>query len=384
MSSTASPSAQVETTLFRALSVLRLVVTLYALALNVVRFDEFDHPGLTATAMAVMVAWTAFASWAYDAPRRRRTVLYVADLTVAVGLMLCTPLVQSQEMLERNASTLPSFWVIPAVLAWAVGRHWTEAALAAAVVSVTDIVVRVEVLGSTWGNIFLLLLATGVVGYTTRMLREAAEVRAAAERAEAVQVERTRLARVVHDGVLQVLALVQRRGTEAGGDLADLARLAGEQESALRALVQFDARSRTDLAADAPAANHRRDLMAALDGLHSAHVTVTGPGHRVELAPLEVDELLAVVSACLDNVRLHVGELAPAWVFVDDLGDSVLVSVRDEGPGITDGRLAQAADEGRMGVSSSICGRMSDLGGTAELLTGPGVGTEWELTLPRR
>ena len=39
-------------------------------------------------------------------------------------------------------------------------------------------------------------------------------------RAAAVAQERARLARAVHDGVLQVLALVQRRGGELGGDSA--------------------------------------------------------------------------------------------------------------------------------------------------------------------
>ena len=52
-----------------------------------------------------------------------------------------------------------------------------------------------------------------------------------AERAAAAAAERARLARVVHDGVLQVLALVQRRGAELGGDAAELGRLAGEQEA---------------------------------------------------------------------------------------------------------------------------------------------------------
>src|SRR5262249_3347245 len=66
------------------------------------------------------------------------------------------------------------------------------------------------------------------------------------------------------------------------------------------------------------------------------------------------------------------------------LGDSVTVSIRDDGVGIAEGRLEEAVAEGRVGVAKSIVGRMNWLGGSAKLNTGPGCGTEWELTIPRR
>ncbi len=69
-------------------------------------------------------------------------------------------------------------------------------------------------------------------------------------------------------------------------------------------------------------------------------------------------------------------------MLVEDLGDRVSVSVRDEGDGIPEGRLAAARGEGRLGVSESIEGRIRDLGGTATLSTGS-FGTEWELVVPR-
>jgi signal transduction histidine kinase len=376
-----TPSQQVETTLFRALTVLRAVLTVYMVVLNVVRRDEFARPGLAAAVVVFMVAWSVFVSWAYDSPRRRTLGLYVADLAVALLMMLSTPLVQSQEMLDRHASTMPSYWVVAAVLAWAAGRHWAEAIGAALLVSVTDLSVRTDLGGTTWGNLFLLVLAAGIVGWTAGVLREAVEIRAAAERAAAAQQERTRLARAVHDGVLQVLTMVQRRGAEAGGDLAELGRLAGEQEAALRALVQYDARV---LAPDAERPGGETDLMALLERHQSGRVTVTGPGTPVLLPEQHATELVAVVSACLDNVRAHVGPDAQAWVLVEDLGDEVVVSVRDEGAGIPAGRVEEAASEGRMGIRDSVRGRMTDLGGRAVLTTGAGQGTEWELVLPRR
>jgi signal transduction histidine kinase len=93
-------------------------------------------------------------------------------------------------------------------------------------------------------------------------------------------------------------------------------------------------------------------------------------------------EIVAVVSACLDNVVAHVGSAAPAWVLLEASAGAVQVTVRDAGSGIASGRLEQAEREGRLGVSSSIRGRVSDLGGTAVLSTGAD-GTEWELTVPR-
>jgi signal transduction histidine kinase len=374
-------SEQVQTTLFRALAVLRLVVLAYAVALNASRWREFDHRTAGWVVVAVLVVWTIFVTWAYDDPRRRRTPLLVADLVIAVAALASTPYVQSEAMLDRHASTMPSFWVMTSVLAWAISRGWLLGLAAALLVSVVDLSVRVSPNGTVWGNIFLLLLAAGIVGYSSGLVRDATQARARAERVAAAMEERARLGRVVHDGVLQVLALVQRRGHDLGGEAAELGRLAGEQEVALRALVQGDVSAARRPLVSGP---ESVDLVESLSrcGAGSLSVTVSGPGRPVRLPTPVATELVAVVRACLDNVARHVGEQAPAWVLVEEVGSSVVVTVRDEGPGISPGRLDAARSEGRMGVSSSICGRMADLGGTASLETGPGLGTEWELTLP--
>jgi signal transduction histidine kinase len=79
----------------------------------------------------------------------------------------------------------------------------------------------------------------------------------------------------------------------------------------------------------------------------------------------------------------HAGAGARAYVLLEDLGDDVIVSVRDDGAGIAPGRLAEAEAEGHMGISKSILGRVRVLGGTAELDTEPGQGTEWEIRVPK-
>jgi signal transduction histidine kinase len=82
-------------------------------------------------------------------------------------------------------------------------------------------------------------------------------------------------------------------------------------------------------------------------------------------------------------VRRHCGASARAWVLIDDEGATVSVTIRDDGPGIPAGRLAQAAAEGRLGVSQSISGRIRDLGGSADISSTPGAGTEVRLRVPR-
>ncbi|WP_369751358.1 ATP-binding protein [Micromonospora sp. ATCC 39149] len=76
------------------------------------------------------------------------------------------------------------------------------------------------------------------------------------------------------------------------------------------------------------------------------------------------------------------GAVGPGCLFENE-GETVTVSVRDEGPGIPAGRLDEAARQGRLGVAQSIRGRMADLGGTARITSTPGAGTEVELTVPR-
>jgi signal transduction histidine kinase len=71
--------------------------------------------------------------------------------------------------------------------------------------------------GTTFNGIVLLFLAGLVVGHVVRLAREAEARLARAVELEAATRERERLARRIHDSVLQVLAMVQRRGGELGG-----------------------------------------------------------------------------------------------------------------------------------------------------------------------
>jgi signal transduction histidine kinase len=350
-----------------------VVLLVNAVALNIYRADNFDRPWAGAGCVLVMVVWTGFATWAYAAPRRRTPVLLGTDLAVALGLLLATPLVKGPGF---NA-TVPGFWIAAALLAWAIHYRLVGGLVAGTLFAAVDLTLRDTIRQSDYNNAFLLVISGPIVGFMCGSLQRMATERDVAERTAAMAAERSRLARAVHDGVLQVLALMQRRGRELGGELEELGRLAGEQERELRRLI------REEDAVDAGLTRPNVDLVSELARLErGAGVTVSAPAFPVEL-PAEVSrELVAATRACLDNVRNHVGDDAPAWVLLQAFPDRVELSVRDDGPGIPAGRLEEAATQGRLGVTESIRGRIADLGGTATLVTGS-FGTEWEFVVPR-
>jgi signal transduction histidine kinase len=263
------------------------------------------------------------------------------------------------------------------VLAWAVRYGRRAGTVTALIMSGCDFVLRHGDITVVLNGVVLLLLAGVITGHLARLAAEVEAERQHVAAVEAASRERERLARDIHDSVLQVLALVQRRGAEAGGEAAELGRLAGQQETALRALV-----GGTPPAA-ASAAGDDVDLCALVLRAQAEEVTVSVPAQAVRLEKMAAEELASAVRAALDNVRRHCGEQARAWVLVEDEPGLVTVTIRDDGPGIPHGRLAEAAATGRLGVSYSICGRLRDLGGSASIRSAPGEGTEVELRLPR-
>jgi signal transduction histidine kinase len=371
------PSSGSAEPLWRAIAVFRFASLGYAALLLILNRADYARFGWAWAVIAAMTAWTAATTVAYARPERRTRALLSADLAVTAGLLFSTLALQYPQAMRHGVMPVTGIWVAGPVLAWAVRYGRRAGTITALIMSGCDLVLRHGDITVVLNGVVLLLLAGVLTGHLARLAAEVEAERQHAAAVEAVSRERERLARDIHDSVLQVLALVQRRGAEAGGEAAELGRLAGQQEAALRSLVG----GAPPVAA--PAAGDDVDLCALVLQAQAEGVTVSVPAQAVRLEKMAAEELASAVRAALDNVRRHCGEQVRAWVLVEDEPGLVTVTVRDDGPGIPAGRLAEAAATGRLGVSYSICGRLRDLGGSASIRSSPGEGTEVELRLPR-
>lgn len=388
----------VEQPLWRALAGYRVLTMLYAIGFFITAWSGFVRPWLAVAYYAVLFVWTLATLPKVSGAASCTKRFLAADLTVALTGVLITPLADAPERVMDGGPTLPSIWTAGSVLAFAIKGGWRWAAVASTLVAVANLIERGHPARDTVHNVILVWVASIAIGYVVEVARASERTLARALEIEAATRERERLARDIHDSVLQVLAMVQRRGAVIGGEAAELGRLAGEQEVALRTLVsgglvpvsrvsEDAAEGALVRAVDEPEATDTDgpvDLRALLAPYAGSLVNLAEPGAPVLLAPAAARELAAAVGAALDNVRKHVGADARAWILVEDEPDEVIVTVRDEGPSIPEGRLAEAEGEGRLGVALSIRGRLRDLGGTAELISVPGQGTEVELKAPKK
>ena len=355
----------------RGLALFRPLALAYAALLAYLRRDEMTRPGVAVAVFAVLGLWSLVAAWRHRVAWQTAAI----DLVLAVAGIAATSLAYPRATVAAGALTLPSIWSSAGVVAAAVRGGARGGLIAAAVVAAADLISVGKPNFATVHNIVLLFLVGGLIGLAVTLAREGQRVSEISIRAEEAYAERERLARIVHDGVLQALTFINRRGTQIGGPATELADLAAEQERALRSLVS--GRPRLD---DTAAVS---DLALVLRTLDDDRVTVSTPAEPVTLPAHRAGELRAAVVAALDNVRDHAGPDARAWVLLEEIGGDVVVTVRDNGAGMPPGRAEEAAASGRLGMASSIRGRLRDLGGEATWTSAPGTGCTVVLTAPK-
>ncbi|ROZ99102.1 MacS family sensor histidine kinase [Gordonia sp. OPL2] len=363
--------------LWRAAQLFRFLSYLYALGFQIAINDDLLHDDAAWVLFGLLTAWSVASGIAYYVGFGRNVYWVVADVVVACALMLTTSYVAETSWALNNQTWPTTLWAVNAVISVALlaGPIW--GIVGGLVVGGTSSFVK-GAFDLNFGRnaTIIIIVATGMaVGLAAVIARRAHAVLTQAAAVAAATEERERLSREVHDGVLQVLSLIAKRGREIGGDTTELAELAGQQERALRRLI-------SDVDDDIDVGTAVVDLAGVLRSFAGEHVSVSSPGVAVGVDVVVAEQLRSVVRNALDNVAHHAGDGAQAFVLLEDLGDRVVVSVRDDGVGIAPGRLDEAQRQGRMGISKSIVGRVEALGGTAVLDSGPGLGTEWELTIP--
>ncbi|AWO87050.1 sensor histidine kinase [Gordonia terrae] len=367
--------------LWRGAQIFRLLSYLYALGFQIAVNPDLDRSGVAWVLFGLLSAWTLVSGIGYFVGFARNRVWVGAEVVVVCALMLSTSYVAGADWAWHNQTWPTTLWATNAVISVAILTGPVGGIVAGLIVGGTSTFVKGE-LNLDFGRnaTIIVIVATGMaVGLAAANARRVQEQLSRAARIAAAAEERERLSREVHDGVLQVLALIARRGREIGGPTDELATLAAEQERALRRLIS----DTDDPVASDPDAQRSVDLAAALRVFGDGRVSVSAPADPVMIPAHRGAEIRAAVVNALDNVVNHAGPGARAYILVEDLGSDVVVSVRDDGIGIPDGRLAEAVAQGRVGVSKSIVGRIESLGGTARLDTETGAGTEWEFTVPR-
>jgi signal transduction histidine kinase len=330
------------------LAVLRVAAWAWLAAVTVLERDDLRRPALAAALLAGTLAWS-LASFAVARP------LPAVDLVVGAVLLAADRHVYDGEHPQSFGGAWPLAPALAAGVCWgpaggaATGvvlgaARWAGAGGEPAVISLVSSTV-------------LFVLAGVVAGDVATRLRRAESAVAAARAREEV-------ARTLHDGVLQTLAVVQRR---AAGTDAELAALARDQERELRAWLTGDtAGTAPDLA------TALRDAARRVEEVHGLRTTVVVADDLPDVATATVAAVAGAVGEALVNAAKHAGGTrATVYAEPTDDGGEVFVSVKDDGHGFDDAATAPG-----LGTTRSIRGRVAEVGGRVEVDGNPGRGTE--------
>jgi signal transduction histidine kinase len=377
--------------------VFRWVWLAWMAALAALGQDELARVWLAWVSIGAATVWTLWltltrASW--------NTAVLVFDVALCVWLILASALVVERNEIILGRPFFATGYPLSAPLLWGAVRGPALGALTAAAMAAAHLLSRplngvalselspaqVQNVTGAMLNYFVGGVAVGLVA---RLLQRSTDAvrRANAETVKERELsarlaERESMARTIHDSVLQALALINKRGKElaASGsldpdDVRQLAETAGKQEVELRALIL-----RAPESAPTGTSSLRDSLEGAARGVDAIRVDVstTGP---LFMDAHTVTELSAAVRQALENVVEHAAAQR-VNVFAEDEGGTLTITVRDDGRGFTYDEDRLRAD-GKVGVLKSMKGRLEDLGGTMEIRSSPGAGTEVEFRVPQ-
>ncbi|MFW2380482.1 MAG: sensor histidine kinase [Acidimicrobiales bacterium] len=264
-----------------------------------------------------------------------------------------------------HAQALPTIWPVAPIATVALAAGTNVAVVTGFGLGAARYVGWLPYGDSPWSitrtsSLVLFMIAGWSAGHLFKRL-ELADVEISGFRA------REEVARTLHDGVLQTLAVIQRRSTDR-----ELVAMARRQELDLRDYLFAGSQVGQDLAAElrltARAAEERHGFAAAVvcaPDLPSGSESTT----RV---------LIGAVTEALNNVGKHADATEVTIYAEPDFADEdlVFVSVKDNGVGFD----PEAVRYGR-GIERSIRARLAEAGGRSEIASRSNRGTEVKLWL---
>lgn len=334
---------------------------------TVLSYASVERP--LAAALGVLAAGTVTAAWwapgvtGAGAPGRRW--LLATELLVGAALVAGDGWVFD----DGRPQSFGGVWPLAGVLARAVGAGWRAGVLAGLVLGLARAIGEAAFVRGEWAATRVLAVAStgvlfGLAGWAAGWAAERIRI---AERLAARSAARAEVAAELHDGVLQTLAVVQRR---SGDD--DLVRLARSQEAELRHYLAGPEETPTgDVPLDVLLRSSAADAIARF-------------GLRVEIAAvpplphLDRERAGAVrggIGECLANVAKHAGT-DRAVVFAEAGPQRLVVSVTDEGTGFDPSAVVER------GIAGSVRRRVESVGGTTVVGSSPGTGTTVTIEIP--
>lgn len=362
--------------LFRALSVFRIVSLAWAVVGVALSTEHLERPTLAWSAMGLMVITTVVLTQSKTGkailnPMATSTVLF--ELAVGIIVLLADGLVYS---VERTQS-LPWSWPAAGIMAAGILFGWRAGLISAVVISVAAYVSEVIWLDRSTGFVSevskagLWIITGTIAGFVVERLRRA-------EKEISIARAREEFARELHDGVLQTLAVIQRRSSDE-----ELSALARDQEHELRG---FLAGSPADLASPIAFEPAMHDIAAKHERrFPGCTVSVVVAGDLPTLQPEQFQAVAGAVGESLTNASKH-GQATKVTIYAEPTADSfdepppavadatMFVSVKDNGSGFN----PETATES-IGMSGSIKGRLTEAGGLADVKSAPGRGAEVQL-----
>lgn len=372
-------AAELRRTVYRAAGWARIGLVVHMLVVNGLRLSKVPHPGMLIEICVIVTGWTIVISLLNLKKKWRNRWLMGLDMVITLLVVASSDYVLGLNVLRESYLGVGCYWMLaaPAVLAMWRGQ-WVGLA-AGVVVGAVQFLQAPSIAPRAWGDVLLMTAIPYFIGLLVNELSTTMTDRDRNLATLAALEERERLNRIVHDGVLQVLAMVAREENELGPRGKTLATLALKQEDQLRATLQD---RRVDILGGGFLDTDKTDVTIMLERHQSDTVTVSVMAGELNMASARAKELDRVITEVLANVSKHAGNGAHAWMLLEQEGNDLIISVRDNGVGVTDEQLEHAAAAGRMGVKESIVGRVIDLGGSSDLTTSPGAGVEWEFRVP--